>query len=303
MSSTATNTMLLDASQIAAVSRLFSSSVVREIARRGKSPLFARLFAESTLKDLVSLTDPLSRLFDVAFALLKRRSYRHEYVYKAAIVHKILLGQHSLRTAVMLPEFRVGDRKADVVILNGTSTVYEIKSERDNLNRLQSQVEAYRQVFARVNVIAGQNHIEDVLANVAADVGILLLTDRFQISTIREAVDSPERVVPEIVFDSIRLSESRRILESLGVSCPTVANTQAHPALRARFIRLGAREVHDGMVQVLRSTRNMLPLAELVEALPQSLHAAALSTPLRQRDYGRLSIAMNAPLGEALNWK
>lgn len=45
------------------------------------------------------------------------------------IANKILLGKHSLNTSHMLSEFRVGYNKADVVIINGTSSVYEIKSE------------------------------------------------------------------------------------------------------------------------------------------------------------------------------
>jgi len=180
----------LDASQLASVARLFSSSVLQEAARLGKSPLFSRLAKASNLVETISPTDPVRNLFDVAFSLLKRKHYRHEYVYKAAITHKVLLGVHSLQTASMLTEFRVGSCKADVAILNGTSTVYEIKSERDKLDRLEAQVSAYRQVFAKVNIITGKNHLKAVLASVPPDVGVLLLTDRFKISTVREAIDA-----------------------------------------------------------------------------------------------------------------
>jgi hypothetical protein len=86
-------------------------------------------------------------LFDAAFQLLKRQGCRDEYVYKAALVQKILLGRHSLQTASMLNEFRVGGCKADLAILNGTATVYEVKSERDSLARLQRQIAAYTTVF------------------------------------------------------------------------------------------------------------------------------------------------------------
>jgi hypothetical protein len=63
--------------------------------------------------------------------VLKRSGLRDKYVYKAALTQRVLMGKHSLRTACMLSEFRVGDRKADITILNGTTTVYEIKSDRD----------------------------------------------------------------------------------------------------------------------------------------------------------------------------
>jgi hypothetical protein len=126
-------TVNIAADQLAAISRLFSSSVVREMARKGKSPLFARLATQSQLLRSIPLSKRVDSLFDAAFSLLKREGYRHEYIYKAALTHKILLGIHSLQTASMINEFRVGDCKADIAILNGTATVYEVKSERDSL--------------------------------------------------------------------------------------------------------------------------------------------------------------------------
>jgi hypothetical protein len=123
------------AEQLAAISRLFSSSVLRELARRGRSPLFARLAKQSRLLTPIPAATYVHSLFDAAFALLKREGYRHEYIYKAAITHNILLGKYSLRTASMLNEFRVGECKADIAIFNGTATVYEVKSERDSLTR------------------------------------------------------------------------------------------------------------------------------------------------------------------------
>lgn len=72
-------------------------------------------------------------VFDQAFEILKVAGQRDEYIYRAAISQKILMGTHSLRTASMLNEFRAGSSKADLVILNGTATVYEIKSERIRL--------------------------------------------------------------------------------------------------------------------------------------------------------------------------
>src|ERR1700722_10142524 len=187
--------------QLAAISRLFSSSVVQEMAKKGRSPLFARLASQSRLPILLSPSACVSALFDAAFVLLKREGYRHEYIYKAALAHKILLGKHSLQTASMMNEFRVGECKADIAILNGTATVYEIKSERDSLSRLERQVTAYAKVFAQVYVIAAEDHIDAVLKSVPKAVGILRLTSRYQISTLREAVDQPGNTSPAPIFD------------------------------------------------------------------------------------------------------
>jgi len=288
--------------QLAAISRLFSSSVVHEMARKGRSPLFARLVTQSQVLRSMSLSERVYTVFETAFSLLRREGYRHEYIYKAALTHKILLGKHSLQTASMINEFRVGDCKADIAILNGTATVYEVKSERDSLTRLERQIAAYATVFAKVYVIAAESHIRAVANTVPDSVGILCLNSRHQISTLRDAADRPESTSPGAIFDAIRAEEARMILSSFGVSIPRVPNTELHAVLREAFVKLDPIQAHEGMVRVLKRTRNLLPLSALVDQLPPSLQTAALSVPLRKVDHQRLVAAVNTPLMDAMGW-
>ena len=111
---------MLNPTQLSALSRMFSSSVISEIAKKGQSPLFSRLLSEASVfefddTDNVTIGDA----FDTAFSLLRRSGLRNEYVYRSALIRNVLLGRHSLRTASMLTEFRIGSSKADMVILNG----------------------------------------------------------------------------------------------------------------------------------------------------------------------------------------
>lgn len=288
--------------QLAAASRLFSSSVVREMARKGRSPLFTRLAEESQLLGAISPSKRVYDFFDVAFSVLKQVGYRHEYVYKTALTHKILLGKHSLRTASMINEFRVGCCKADIAILNGTAAVYEIKSERDSLSRLDRQITAYAKVFAKIYVIASESHINAVLDTIPDAVGILCLSSRHQITPLREAVDQPELTSPGAIFDSIRTGEARIILSSYGISIPDVPNTKLHQVLRQAFLKLDPTQAHEGMVRVLKRTRNLLPLSALIDQLPPSLQTAALSVPLRKADHKRLVVAVNTRLKDAMGW-
>jgi len=272
------------------------------MARSGKSPLFARLASQSCLRNSLPY-GLVCNFFESAFKLLRREGYRDEYIYKAALTHKVLLGTHSLQTASMLNEFRVGECKADLVILNGTSTAYEVKSERDSLARLVRQVRAYSDVFAQVYVITAEEHVDAVNGLVPIDVGIKRLNNRHQISTLRDAADRPERTSPAAIFDAIRAEEARLILLAQGVSIPSgVPNTRLHSVLGELFVKLDARKAHDTMVQVLKKTRNLMPLSDLVAQLPRSLQPAALSVPLRKLDHARLVAAVNTPLDHAMAW-
>jgi hypothetical protein len=98
------------------------------------------------------------------------------------------------------------------------------------------------------------------------------------------------------------MSEARMILSSFGVSIPPVPNTALHRILREEFVRLHPLQAHDGMVRVLKKSRNLLPLAALVAQLPRSLQTAALSVPLRKIDHDRLIAAVNTRLKDAVGW-
>jgi hypothetical protein len=241
-------------------------------------------------------------VFDAAFDVLKKGGLRDEYIYKAALTHRVLLGKHNLKTACMLTEFRAGECKADVSILNGTTTVFEIKSERDSLSRLEHQVANYKRVFASVVVIVGENHVGSVLRATSKDVGVLSLSRRYQISTEREPVVCAGRICPATVFDSLRMSEAKSILTDAGRAVPDLPNTQTHAALRSIFATLEPKAVHDGMLSTLKKSRSLLPLANLIEKLPRSLQPAALWVPMRKSDHDKLVAAVQTPLPQAMSW-
>ncbi len=290
--------------QSSAVARLFCSTILRELAQKGQSSLFARLINESNLLKLSSKIEieRVYDLFEYAFSLLKRREYRHEYTYKAALTKKILLGTHSLQTASMISEFRVGACRADIVILNRTSAVYEIKSERDSLYRLQKQIVAYMDVFAMVNVIVGENHVKAVLDSVPQEVGVLKLSNRYQISTIKEGKDISSQTNPESVFNSINLHEAELVLSDLGISVPQVPNTRRYRELRKYFVALDPASVQASMVRTLKKTRSLVPLGSFADELPSSLYAAVLSLRLGKQDQTRLVKSMQTPISEVITW-
>lgn len=287
---------------LSSLSRLFSSTVFRELAEKGRSPLFARLLADSGLMDAELAAGTIGASFDSAFAALRKAGGRDEYVYKSALTHNILLGRHSLGTASLLTEFRAGLCRADMAILNGTSTVYEIKSERDTLSRLENQVRNYRKVFAKIYIVVAEPYIDQVLELTDIDVGVMCLARWNRVSTVREAVDRADAVCPATIFDSLRLAEARMILESAGALIPELPNTKLREAVKQQFVLLPSQFVHDEMVRVLKRSRSLASIGDFVDQLPHSLKTAALSTRLRLKDHQRLLTTLKTPTHQAMEW-
>ena len=298
-----TNSPKLTDQQFSAASRLFSPTVFRELACSGCSPIFARLAKELLSLEIIDLNSPIKDFFDSVLDRLISKEDRHEYIYKSAIAHKVLLGKHSLNTAVLLNEFRVGDCKADVVLINGTSNVFEIKSERDSLRRLEKQIFTYQSVFANVNVITGENHLKSVLKTTPASVGVLLLSDRHQISTIRESNEFSRNIKAECIFDSIHLSESKVILKNLGFEIPKVPNTKAYSTYKFLFKKISNEDAHEEMVKVLKQTREQSRLSNFLDLLPKSIIPIALYTRLSRRDQNQLLNALDTSLQNAIGWQ
>jgi hypothetical protein len=287
-------------SENAALARLFSSSVVRELAHKGYSPLAGRLLCEADLSNSLEGICTTRELFDWAYSILRVRGNRHEYIYKNAIARNVLLGVHSLNTSCMLSEFRAGRCKADVVILNGTSMVYEIKSERDTLDRLENQLSEYLGIFDRVQVITSESHISALERTIPEEVGIQVLTDRFRIHDYRLPTSNVANVCPGQVFESLQRSEYLAILGKYGITVPEVANTRVHAVAKALFVSLTPEQAHQGMVDVLKSTRNSIVLRDFIRSVPDSLKAAAICVPLTSLERSRFLHVLDAELETVL---
>jgi hypothetical protein len=281
----------------ASLSRLFSSAVFREMARKGQAVTAATVLKESGFASSVNTTAPLKTVFDAAFNVLKKRGQRHEYIYKNAVTRKVLLGKHSLRTASLLSEFRIGTSKADLVILNSTATVYEIKSERDSLDRLSGQLKDYRRVFAKINVITDESHVKPVLDRTPPETGVLVLDSRGCIGTIREGKEAFADIDPETVLDALTVREAQSILRAAGREVPDVPNTLMRARLRDLFLDLEPEWLHREMVQTLKASRSQARLAAYVNAVPDALKAMALSITLPKKNRLRLLGVLEGSLG------
>jgi len=80
-------------------------------------------------------------------------NYANEYIIKNSFLNEWLIPEKGKDNAIIFNEFRVGKSVADLVIFNGTSKVFEIKTEFDSDKRLELQIENYKKIFNEVYLI------------------------------------------------------------------------------------------------------------------------------------------------------
>jgi len=281
------------------LSRAFSSSVLIQIAKSGKSRLLTALTKESGLNDKFDQRASLANCYELIYSQLQF-FYRNEYVYKNVIANKILLGRHSLNTANMHTEFRVGDSKADILILNGTSHIYEIKTELDSLERLDGQIKDYIRFSEFVSIVASEKHIDKLLVRAPSSVGIICLTDKGRLKNIRKAVSGKANLSRSLIFDSLQKNEYLQIInDSLGIT-PDVSNTEMYTECKKIFETIEIHESHEFIVSVLKARNMNSKTKELIVSVPECLKAAATSLKLTKLQQRTFLDALDSNLSECI---
>lgn len=63
--------------------------------------------------------------------------------------------------------------RVDVAVINGCIHGYEIKSAKDNLDRLATQIDIYRQTLQKLTIVAAPKHIKSIVADAPDWCGVI----------------------------------------------------------------------------------------------------------------------------------
>lgn len=87
--------------------------------------------------------------------------------------------------------------RVDISVINGQLLGFEIKSDRDNLDRLPNQAKVYSRVFDLVTVIAGPKHVSKLTSIIPDYFGIMVaerdVTKGMSLIVERVAQPNPEQ--------------------------------------------------------------------------------------------------------------
>lgn len=276
---------------------IFSTRALREIAITGSSARVNAVIRELLARGNVSLTSTVSEFYEAGFQVCAK-SQKVEYVYKNALVEKFLLGRHSLQTAAALFELAVSGSKLDALLLTNEMSAYEIKTERDELSRLVSQMNSYRKAFRKVWVFTCDKHAASAERILPSSTGIVVLGRRYRMQTLKPAVSDPDELCCKTMLTLLRRTE---LLSFLRVHhrAIDIPNTQVLTAAVRLAEQLSPESVNEFVGSQLR-TRG-LSNTSLARQLPRSLGAAALALVLTEAQSSRLITHLQMPLFEVIN--
>jgi hypothetical protein len=266
------------------LAKIFSPTIIKELSINGNSEKLTRVLKELELLSQLDLKKDLSSFFNDVYNFLLK-NYRNEYIYKNTIIKKVLLGKHSLNTAYLINECRVGNSKADSVILNGTSTVYEIKSEFDTFNRLDTQLNDYKKAFEFIYIVIPSQSLEKLKLYLNDnDVGIIVLNKRNTLSIIQEAKSNKTHFDKKIIFELLRKKEYINIIKKYYGNIPNMPNTKIFTYCKNLFYKLDIELIHSEIISTLKKRGENNIYKEFILSVPESLKALSIQVNFTQKE-------------------
>jgi len=190
-------------------SKLFSANVIKDILSMEKSNDINKLLHVVPFE--INNTYTYRNFFDDLYSLLKE-NYRNEYIFKNEFLLTLLKKEYKTKHT-FLQEVRIGDNIADMVVVNGKSIAYEIKTEFDSFVRLEGQLKSYLKVFDKIFMVVSENHLQKLeqllLDEKYSCIGIYVLKNN-QIKSYKKATDNLD-VDPKYYKDIINYSELNKI--------------------------------------------------------------------------------------------
>ena len=254
------------------LAKLFTSS---EIARVAKGDYSTIIELRKSYKELASL-EKLHDIYEVTYRML-RLNYPNEYVVKNTIANRVLLGRHSMNTASMLSEFRIGHNKADCVVINGLSTCYEIKTRFDSLKRLPDQLKSYTSAFDKTYVVTHDIHLSALLKlhKEMPVFGILKANKNGNLS--KPVIEAPQNTKfdKNLMFYSLRKPEYTNIATHVLGETPEVPCYELFDYCKEVFCSLSDDEANDLFKRNLKHYRKNDH--RFIDSLPQSMKNIGIS--------------------------
>ena len=264
------------------INRFFSRNTIKNLVQNKKDSVFERVSQhyklENNLSTIQNVYNKLSR------------SYRNEYFYKNTLLNKRLLGIHSVNTTTALTEIPVGRAKPDFILINGKAVVYEIKTELDNFDRLENQINEYYKAFNHVAIVTYEKNIEMAkrkIAEINKPIGLYILQKNVKIKTVMEPKEYNNDLDRDVIFSILRKREYESIIEKRFGSLPQVSQFDYYDVCRQLTEDIRLEQFYSDFLIELKK-RNPIN-KELFAAVPYELKFLVYFMNFKPKDYDALA--------------
>lgn len=222
------------------------------------------------------------------------KDYRNEYVYKNTFINELLIKSYGLKDTIAINEFRVGDSIADIVLFNGTSKAFEIKTELDSSKRLNGQLADYRKIFKESYIVTHEALIDKYLKE-DDSVGIIALEEHsksLKMIEIRPAKVNLE-INPETVIRSIRTSEYKGIIKQYYGELPIMNSFNMFDICSNLLMQIPKEDLNKLFIEQLKKRKSN---TIKIDSFFKELRQIGLAMNINDKMHQNLLVKLNKPI-------
>lgn len=218
-------------------------------------------------------------------------NYRNEYVYKNTFINNLLLKNYGVKDTVAINEFRVGSSIADIVLFNGTSKAFEIKTELDSNKRLTSQLADYTKIFKECYIITHES-LTDKYLQEDEHFGIIELVKCAKSVTMQEvrAAKSNEVIEADTLIRSIRTSEYKSIIKKYYGDLPEMNSFNMFETCRSLMKSIPHEQLHQLFIEELKKRKSN---TRILNTFGKELRQLCLAMNIDSRLYQKLNFKLS----------
>lgn len=265
------------------LNRVFTRSTIHEMI----NDRYSETYLTAIQRYVNDFTDKDNRQLISEIYTVLNDEYRNEYYYKNTILNKLLLGVHKPTTTTALTEIAIGKAKADFVLINGQAVVYEIKTELDNLERLESQITNYFKAFTRVSVLTCEEHFSVMQKRlIGTPVGICILTKKGTIKVMKKPLENFSNVNMDTIFRILRKQEYEEIIKLHFGNLPNASQFEYYKKCKKLFFQIDKSIAYNDFLSILKKRGRIN--VEMFSRIPYELKFLVYFSNLKDSDYKKL---------------
>lgn len=283
----------IELNRMRSYSSIFSSTYFSKLLQNDD---YSFINSKIAMYDQLKVGNGISTYYDYIRFVYKELSkqYRNEYVYKNTFINELLINSYGVKDTIAINEFRVGGSIADIVLFNGTSKAFEIKTELDSNKRLNGQLSDYRKIFKESYIVTHEALIDKYLKE-DDSVGIIALNNyprSLKMTEIRPAKINLD-IDAESIIRSIRTNEYKSIINQYYGELPTMNSFNMFDICSALIKQIPLEDLNLLFIGQLKKRKsNTINIKSFFKELRQ----IGLALNIDERTYQILVEKLNKPI-------
>lgn len=214
-----------------------------------------------------------------------QKDYRCEYIYKNNLLIDILK-KNGLNETLTLNELKIGSSKADLVLLNGSIRIFEIKTELDDFSKLSKQIDDYQKFADKVYIVTDEKHAQKIKIEYAdTKIGILILDKKNKLIVEKEALNNTENFDFDTIFKILRKQEYMDLVKAEYGYIPDVPNTKIFRICYNMLKQIPVEKFQKKVLSKLKERKLHSPNLLESKKTPKELKYICNSLNLKEKEY------------------